>query len=57
MNKIDFFNKSFLSYRWSWMEKMANLGYFDINTDRKGESIKEMMTSLNTIYPDRWSFK
>lgn len=38
------------------MEKMANLGYFGMDTDTKKEVVKKMMSSLNAIYPDRWSF-
>jgi len=57
MDKLELLNNSPLSYRWSWMKKFVDNGYFDISTDIQKEIVKQMMDTLNTVYKDRWSFQ
>lgn len=57
MDAIQLFNNSPLSYRWSWMKRLADKGYFGIDSEKKKTVVEDMMTSLNAIYKDRWCFQ
>ena len=57
MTKEEFFNRSTLSHTWSWMKRFAEKGYFfDINNETLKNNVKDMMETLEAVYPDRWSF-
>ena len=57
MTKEEFFNRSILSHTWSWMERYAKKGYFfEISNETLRNNVKDMMETLEAVYPDRWSF-
>ena len=57
MTKEEFFNRSTLSHTWSWMKRFAEKGYFfDINNEPLKNNVKDMMDTLEAVYPNRWSF-
>ena len=57
MTKEEFFNRSTLSHTWSWMERYAKKGYFfEISNETLRNNVKDMMETLEAVYPDRWSF-